>query len=138
MSKFVLEPFNDVIGKTKFYKIIEDTVCYWNLFAQRIEKESTWEIQIDKLRSIMNEVSQYGNDKSKIPGKKFKKLDPPGTDEFEVRTDDLRAYCILDKNGYIILYAGKNKEQDQDLNTFRGIKKRYLSAKENDITRKTT
>ncbi|MEX8548901.1 MAG: hypothetical protein V5804_14990 [Mucilaginibacter sp.] len=134
MSKFVLEPCNDIVGKITFLKIIENTICYWNIFCLRIESEGTWEEQIDLLKSRMDEVSNS----ALLPHNKFKKLDPPKTDEFEVKTGNLRAYLILHKSAYIIMYAGKKTDQAKDLRTFRAIKKRYLEATEDDITRKTT
>jgi hypothetical protein len=133
MSKFVLEPCNDIVGKITFFKIIEDTECYWNDFCKEIEKDGTWDDQLDQLKSRMDEVSNL----KIMPYKKFHKLDPPSVDEYEVKTDNLRAYLLFDNNGYIILYAGKKTDQDKDLRTFRKIRQRYLNAKDNDITRKT-
>jgi hypothetical protein len=133
MIKFVVEPCNDVVGKVKFSKLIEDTVCYWNIFCLQIEREVTWESQLDQLKSIMNDVSNI----RLLPNNKFKKLIPPSTDEYEVKTHDLRAYLLLDENGYIILYASKKSEQNGAIVTFRSIKKRYLEYK-NYVKRKTT
>ncbi|HSY62428.1 MAG TPA: hypothetical protein VK796_11150, partial [Cytophaga sp.] len=104
----------------------------WNDFCKEIEKDGTWDNQLDQLKSRMDEVSNLNN----MPYKKFHKLDPPSVDEYEVKTDNLRAYLLLDNNGYIILYAGKKADQDKDLRTFRKIRQRYLDAKDNDITRK--
>jgi len=134
MSKFVVEPCNDVNGTIPFFKIIEDSKCYWNEFCIEIEKDGTWENQLDQLKSRMDEISNLKS----LPFKKFHKLDPPSIDEYEVKTDNLRAYLILYKSTYIILYAGKKTNQVKDLKTFKKIRERYLNAKTTDITRKTS
>jgi hypothetical protein len=135
MSKFVLEPPKDIYGHIKFFKLIEDSVCYWNVFCEQIDSEGNWGDQIDLLKSRMDEVSSG----HLMPYKKFHKLDPPKTDEYEVKTDGgLRVYLLLNSGEYIIMYAGKKNEQTKNLRTFRAIKKRYLAARPDDITRKTT
>jgi len=134
MSKFVLEPCNDINGKIVFFKILEDSYCSWNEFCKEIESDATWEDQLDLLKSRMDEVANL----KLMPYTKFHKLDPPKTDEYEVKTANLRAYLLLDSNGYIIMYAGKKTDQPKDLITFRAIKKRYLNANKNDIERKAT
>src|ERR1700749_5074955 len=107
MSKFVLEPLNDVNGEIDFFKILENEECYWNKFCIEIEESGNWEAQLDQLKAIMDDVAN----KKLLPQNKFKKLDPPKTDEYEAKTHDLRAYLLLDDNGFILMYASKKSEQ---------------------------
>jgi len=132
MSKFVLESLNDVNGDVEFFKILEESICYWNEFCKHIENEKNWVDQLDQLKSRMDDVAN----KKLLPKEKFRKL--KGMDDcYEVKSKNLRAYLLLDENGYVIMYAGKKTEQTQSLGKFEAIKKRYLKDKE-DAKRKSS
>lgn len=134
MPKFVLEPCNDINGERRFFKLIENTQCQWNEFCILIEKEGTWEEQLDLLKTRMDEVSKNKT----LPYKKCHKMDSPDNDSYEFKTDNLRVYVLLNDNEYIIVHAGKKSNQAKDIVKYRAIKKRYLNANKNDIERKAT
>lgn len=130
MSKFVLEEINDVNGDIDFYKVIEDAFCYWNDFCISIENKTNWGIQLDQLKARMDDVANG----EILPKERFRKLEGMD-DSYEVKTANLRAYLLLDENGFIIIYASKKSEQNKALNKFTSIKNRYLKEKE-DAKRK--
>jgi hypothetical protein len=126
MSKFALKQKNDVNGKVPVFKIIEDKHCYWDEFCKSIQKEGTWEPQLYALVSQMNDLANL-----KPLGKKYKDVTPDKEliKEFELKTNDLRAYGIKDEKGNIIILGGKKSTQHEDYKTFRSVKKRYLESK---------
>ncbi|WP_295653683.1 hypothetical protein [uncultured Mucilaginibacter sp.] len=134
MSTFALKEFNDVIGKIKFFKLIENKICYWDEFCKEIEKDTSWEEQLVSIKSRMNDVANL----KMLPDSKFKKITPnkEQVDEYEIKTRDLRVYLIKNEDGNIVILGGKKNSQVSDIRTFRSIKKEYLKLK-ND-TRKTT
>ena len=132
MSKFALELLNDVNGEIDFFKVLENAVCYWNEFCLEIESKTNWATQLDQLKARMDDVAN----KKLLPKEKFRKLKAMD-DSYEVKTADLRAYLLLDQNGYIIMYAGKKSDQDKEIIKFNAIKERYLTSKE-DVKRKTS
>lgn len=127
MSKFALDEFNNVNGQITFYKLIEDGYCYWNEFCTAIQEEGMYYEQIFALTSQMNDKSNLKS----LPNTKHKSYAThvKGVSGFEFRTRDLRAYGISDKEGNIIIFAGKKANQARDEVQFRSIVKRYINAK---------
>ena len=127
MSIFVLDEFNNVNGNITFYKLIEDGHCYWNEFCIELENEGTYYEQIFTLTSQMNDKANLKS----LPEKKHKSFEThvKGISGFEFRTRDLRAYGINDKEGNIIILAGKKANQPKDEVQFRSIVKRYINSK---------
>lgn len=46
MSKLALKEYNNVSGKIKFFKLIEDKICYWDDFCREIQKDANLEDQL--------------------------------------------------------------------------------------------
>jgi putative component of toxin-antitoxin plasmid stabilization module len=126
MSKFVLKAYNNVTGKVRFFKLIEDTVCYWDNFCREIQEESNFEDQLDAIIARMNDVANL----RMLPKQKFRDITPAKEKikEYEIKTSDLRVYLIKDDNGNIVLIGGKKNSQPEDIKKFRALKKSYLNA----------
>jgi len=127
MSKFVLHEINNVNGIIKFYRLIDDGVCYWNEFCIKLEAEGTY---YDQVFSITAQMNDKANLKS-LPKNKHKSFNTKvkGVSGFEFRTRDLRAYGISDEDGNVIIFAGKKANQPKDEIQFRSIVKRYIESK---------
>lgn len=126
MSKFVLKEYNNVTGKIKFFKLIEDKVCYWDDFCREIQKDSNLEDQLIAIISRMNDVANLRI----LPKNKFRDI-TPGKEkikEYEIKTSDLRVYLIKDEVGNIVLIGGKKNSQPEDIKRFRSLKKTYLNS----------
>lgn len=126
MSKFVLEELNDVNGQVDFFKILEDGICYWNDFCIEIETNTNWNEELDQLKARMDDVSN----RLILPKEKFRKY--KGIDDtYEAKTKNLRAYLLLDENGYILVNASKKSDQEKGINKYKAIITRYLQEKQN-------
>ncbi|MES2111365.1 MAG: hypothetical protein V4577_21595 [Bacteroidota bacterium] len=126
MSKFVLEEINDVNGEVEFFKILEDGTCYWNDFCIEIETKTNWGEELDQLKARMDDVSN----RLILPKEKFRKY--KGFDDtYEVKTRNLRAYLLLDENGYVLINASKKSDQEKGINKYKAIITRYLQEKQN-------
>lgn len=130
MSKFVLKPFNNVTGTIKFFKLIEDTYCYYDDFCRNIQQDSNLEQQLLTIVSRMNDVANLRS----LPKQKYRDVTPikETVKEYEIKTADLRLYLIKDETGNLVLLGGKKSTQDEDFKTFRLLKKRYLNLIKND------
>jgi putative component of toxin-antitoxin plasmid stabilization module len=126
MSKFVLKEYNNVLGRIKFFKLIEDKVCYWDDFCREIQKDANLEDQLITVISRMNDIANL----RMLPKEKFRDITPEKqtTREYEIKTKDLRVYFIKDESGNVVLIGGKKNSQPEDIKRFRGIKKAYLNA----------
>lgn len=126
MSKFVLKEYNNVLGRIKFFKLIEDKVCYWDDFCREIQKDANLEDQLITVISRMNDIANL----RRLPKEKFRDITPQKqtTREYEIKTKDLRVYFIKDESGNVVLIGGKKNSQQEDIKRFRGIKKAYLSS----------
>ena len=127
MSKFVLDEINNVNGTIRFYRLIENGICYWNEFCLSLEAEGMY---YDQIFSITAQMNDKANLKS-LPETKHKPFntDVDGISGFEFRTRDLRAYGIKDEAGNVIIFAGKKANQKKDEVRFRSIVKRYIASK---------
>jgi hypothetical protein len=127
MSKFVLDEINNVNGTIRFYKLIEDGICYWNEFCLALQAEGTYYDQVFSITSQMNDKANLKT----LPNTKHKSFNTKvkGVNGFEFRTRDLRAYGINDENGNVIIFAGKKANQGKDEIRFRSIVKRYIESK---------
>jgi putative component of toxin-antitoxin plasmid stabilization module len=126
MSKFALKEYNNVTGKIKFFKLIEDKICYWDDFCREIQKGSNLEDQLITIISRMNDIANLRI----LPAKKFKDI-TPGKEtikEYEIKTNDLRVYYIKDNSGNLVIIAGKKNSQPEDIKRFRAIKRAYLNS----------
>jgi putative component of toxin-antitoxin plasmid stabilization module len=126
MSKFVLKEYNNVIGKIKFFKIIEDKICYWDDFCREIQKDANLEDQLITVISRMNDIANL----RMLPKEKFRDITPKKQTikEYEIKTKDLRVYFIKDELGNLVLIGGKKNSQPEDIKRFRAIKKAYLNS----------
>lgn len=126
MSKFVLKEYNNVLGRIKFFKLIEDKVCYWDEFCREIQKDANLEYQLITVISRMNDIANL----RMLPKEKFRDITPGKQTirEYEIKTKDLRVYLIKDESGNVVLMGGKKNSQPEDIKRFRGIKKAYLSS----------
>jgi len=127
MSKFALDEINNVIGQITFYKLIEDSYCYWNEFCTELENEGTYYDQVFSFTAQMNDKANLKS----LPETKHKAFatQVKGVNGFEFRTRDLRAYGISQNEGNIIVIAGKKAEQHKIEIQFRSIVKRYIESK---------
>ncbi|RKR84838.1 hypothetical protein BDD43_5091 [Mucilaginibacter gracilis] len=126
MSKFALKEYNNVTGKIKFFKLIEDTVCYWDDFCREIQKEANFEDQLITIISRMNDVANL----RRLPKEKFRDITPDKEviKEYEIKTKDLRVYLIKDDVGNIVLIGGKKSSQVSDIKSFRALKRSYFNS----------
>jgi len=126
MSKFALKEYNNVTGKIKFFKLIEERVCYWDDFCREIQKDSNLEDQLIAIISRMNDVANLRI----LPKNKFRDITPnkEKVKEYEIKTSDLRVYLIKDEIGNIVLIGGKKNSQPEDIKRFRSLKKTYLNS----------
>ena len=126
MSKFVLKEYNNVLGRIKFFKLIEDKVCYWDEFCREIQKDANLEYQLITVISRMNDIANL----RMLPKEKFRDITPGKQTirEYEIKTKDLRVYLIKDESGNVVLMGGKKNSQPEDIKRFREIKKAYLSS----------
>lgn len=126
MSKFALKEYNNVTGKIKFFKLIEDKICYWDDFCREIQKDANLEDQLIAVVSRMNDISNLRT----LPKQKFKDITPnkETIKEYEIKTKDLRVYYIKDGSGNLVIIGGKKNSQPEDIKRFRAIKKAYLNS----------
>jgi putative component of toxin-antitoxin plasmid stabilization module len=126
MSKFALKEYNNVIGKIKFFKLIEDKICYWDDFCREIQKDANMEDQLITVISRMNDIANLRT----LPKQKFKDITPnkETVKEYEIKTNDLRVYYIKDGSGNLVIVGGKKNSQPEDIKRFRAIKKAYLNS----------
>lgn len=126
MSKFALKEYNNVTGRIKFFKLIEDKFCYWDEFCREIQKNSNLEDQLISIIARMNDIANLRI----LPNTKFKDITPnkEKVKEYEIKTNDLRVYFIKDDSGNIVILGGKKNSQPEDIKKFRAIKKAYLNS----------
>ena len=126
MSKFVLKEYNNVTGRIKFFKLIEDKICYWDDFCREIQKDSNLTDQLVTVIARMNDIANL----RMLPKEKFKDITPEkqAVREYEIKTKDLRVYFIKDELGNVVLIGGKKNSQPEDIKRFRAIKKAYLNS----------
>ena len=126
MNKFALGDIPEIKGVIRFKKLIIDGVCAYDQFCEELRREGNLTKQLIGILSNMNQVANL----KRLPKEKFRDITPRKEEikEFEIKKGDLRVY-ILKEDGHIVVIGGKKSTQDEDINHFRSIKKRYLESK---------
>lgn len=123
MSIFALKEIDAVKGKQKFFKLIKNGVCEFDVFEEELESQYASEMQ--KIYILMDKVANLGS----LSEKQFRDLTPIGEKikEYEFKTHSLRVYAIHEVGtGKIIITAGYKKTQKSDMKHFRELKRQYL------------
>lgn len=125
MPKFALEHLEEIVGTIKFYKLVVDGSCLYDLFCKQIEHDANLSNQLKAILARMDDVANL----RLLPDNKFRDITPSKEKikEYEIKTRDLRVYLIKDSTGNIIFIGGKKNEQKKDFRRFRSLKKDYLS-----------
>jgi putative component of toxin-antitoxin plasmid stabilization module len=78
-------------------------------------------------RTILRYV-QYLADGNSLPNTKFRQLKgvTDGVTEYEFKGKHLRLYAIQQPSKKIVIFLGYKNSQDEDITSFRSLKKQYL------------
>lgn len=133
MPKFSLVVIDELSGVNLIQKLKIGDRCPFDEFCEEIKNEASYQDQLDTIQLYF---SKLGNNED-IPAKKFqelkfrKKNDP--VKDYELRTGDLRVYCIKGTNrNKIIILGGKKSNQKKDIKKLRLIKLEFLKETENE------
>lgn len=127
MSKFALKEIPEITGKIKFFKLLREDVCEFEVFWNEILKEGNLKSELNTIQSRMQLVS----DLKSMPKEKFKDITPQGDSikEYEIKTPNLRVYIFHEHlNGRIVVCGGKKGTQSSDIKHFRNVKKEYFKS----------
>ncbi|MCX6162792.1 MAG: hypothetical protein NTV87_15845 [Ignavibacteriae bacterium] len=106
---------------------MKDGVCFFDDFEKQIEREGTYNGELDTIQARMMQISNLQT----LPKEKFKDI-TPGKDavkEYEIKTKNLRVYLIKDVHGSVVVLGGKKANQKSDIKKFRNLKKGYLESR---------
>jgi hypothetical protein len=125
--KFALADFDEIKCQLRWFKLIIDNKCSFDLFCEEIEKEGNLRTQLKRVMMLME---QFGNG-LKLPQTKLKLIGRSNRiNLFEIKTHDLRIYFIRDNTGAIVMLGGKKSTQKHDINRFRNLAIEYIKEKE--------
>lgn len=138
MYTFALNKIEVVYGKSKFYALIENNKCQYDIFCSKVTKDGNLVDELDKVIKIIERLSS-NQEVSRKWVKPLKKSKGDKIIDYEIRTDNLRFYYIhdMDKN-YTIVLGGYKKNQPSDIEKMRKIKKRYLDWRKNETQRRNS
>ena len=98
---------------------MKNDICLFDDFENQIISEATYTTELDRIQSIMEQVSELKS----LPSNKFKnitrKKDVIKT--YEIKTKNLRVYLFKDDIGKIIVLGGKKTDQNKDITLFRTL-----------------
>ncbi|GAF02480.1 hypothetical protein [Saccharicrinis fermentans] len=129
MTKFTLNPIEEIDGKQDIYKIQIDDECLFDNFEDEIEKRGQYEEELNSIYSLIEDVA---NNKL-LPKTKFRDISISKKDtvkEYEFKSKHLRVYPIKASNGKIIIMGGYKNNQKKDIKKFRSIKSEYVKTLE--------
>lgn len=127
MSTFALEEIKEIVGKIKFFYLKIDDINHFTEFEKQIEKDGTYESELNTIQSLMQQVSEM---KFPLPKTKFKDVTPKNDPikEYEIKTRNLRVLLFhQEKKGHIIVLPFKKTDQKKAFKKFRRIKSSYFS-----------
>lgn len=128
MHIFALNEISEIRGKLKFFKLLVDGICAYNVFEEEIIKEANFKSELTTIVTRMHEIA----DLKSLPKNKFRDITrkKDNIKEYEIKTKHLRVYLFHEKNtGRVIVCGGKKGNQKADIEHFRNIKKEYLNQK---------
>jgi hypothetical protein len=127
MTVFELEHIDEINGIIHFYKLKKNGNCFFDNFEYIINNEGTYMPELDRIQSIMQQVS----DLKYPPSNKFKNITrkKDKIKSYEIRTRNLRVYLFKDTIGNIIVTGGKKTSQESDIRYFRNLMIEYLENK---------
>ncbi|SDX09241.1 hypothetical protein SAMN05444410_10913 [Hydrobacter penzbergensis] len=128
MPTFVLHRIGELEGIHPVFKLEKDGYIYFDVFEKKIKKDRSVSGQLNSIQAILYRII---ND-FPVPETKFKRLKGSVglSDEYEIKTKDLRVYIFREKQtGNIIVWGGRKSTQVDDIRQFRRIKQLYLNAK---------
>lgn len=125
---FALIEVKEIVGKLKFYKLLINNTCEFDLFCEQCIKDGNLKSEIIQLQARMQQIA----DLNTLPIEKYRDITPKKDPikEYEIKTKHLRAYLFHDKeNGRVIVSCGKKTTQKADISSFRKTKKEYFNLK---------
>lgn len=128
MYTFALNRINEVEGKLKFYKLLVNRNCEFDLFWRQCEADGNLKSELLQIQSRMQQLANLKT----MPADKHKDITPKNdlVKEYEIKTKHLRVYMFHDKeNGRVIVLGGKKTTQPKDIAHFRNVKKEYFNQK---------
>jgi putative component of toxin-antitoxin plasmid stabilization module len=128
MYTFALNKINEIEGKLKFYKLLVNGNCEFDLFWKQCEADGNLKSELLQIQSRMQQLANLKT----MPADKHKDITPKNdlVKEYEIKTKHLRVYMFHDKeNGRVIVSGGKKTTQPKDITHFRNVKKEYFNQK---------
>lgn len=124
MTKFALKSIEGIKGRIDFYYMEVDGKIQYEEFEETLKVQGGYESELATIQVRMQEMAEM---KNPMPATKCKKI---GSDEYELKTKNLRCYLFHEKHkGRIIVTLAKKKPkaQQKDIKKFRSIKEQYLN-----------
>ena len=126
MRTFALKRLEVATGRIKFYQLVIDDIEITKHFKDQLSDNQIYDTQYKRIFAIISLLSN----EERVSGDLNHSLSDSaaGGPEYEIRTKDLRAYYFKHTDGKVITHFGFKKNQKQDLNTFRNLKKEFLQS----------
>jgi hypothetical protein len=128
MPTFVLHRIGELEGTYPIFKLEKDGHIYFDVFEKKIKKDRSVSGQLNSIQAILYRIINN----FPVPETKFKRLKGSVglSDEYEIKTKDLRVYIFREKQtGNIIVWGGRKSTQVDDIRQFRRIKQLYINTK---------
>ncbi len=128
MPTFVLHRIWELEGTHPIFKLEKDGQIYFDAFEKKIKKDRSVSGQLNSIQAILYRIINN----FPVPETKFKRLKGSvgSSDEYEIKTKDLRVYIFREnQTGNIIVWGGRKSTQVDDIRQFRRIKQLYLNTK---------
>lgn len=128
MPTFVLHRIWELEGTHAIFKLEKDGHIYFDAFEKKIKKDRSVSGQLNSIQAILYRIINN----FPIPETKFKRLKGSvgSSDEYEIKTKDLRVYIFREnQTGNIIIWGGRKSAQAEDIHQFRRIKQLYINNK---------
>lgn len=120
---FALKEVEQVVGKSKIYKLVVDGICQFDSFCEEVEKNGNMKKDLVAAYRILTQVCNG----DRLPNEKYHPL-KDRKNQFEVKKNSLRIYLIKDSNGHIIILGSVKNNQKTDLNKIDNLHKKYLDS----------
>jgi len=127
MPTFVLRKIKTVLGKQEFFELFIDNESQFEKYFEEVKTNPQYYSEFKTILSYMNLVAEL----RMIPKEKFKDITPEkeNVKEYEFKSKHLRVYVFhLEKTGKIVVWGGFKNSQQDDIDKFRSIKKRFLNS----------
>ncbi|MBK9109065.1 MAG: hypothetical protein IPM92_12050 [Saprospiraceae bacterium] len=122
MPTFTLKEIESIQGSIKFYDLVIDGVNQQEAFKESIKLNNQY---MSEYKTILAYMDQLANLKT-LPETKHRKLkgNKDTSTEYEFKSKHLRIYNYQhDGRGRVVVFWGLKTSQNQDLKTFRALKK---------------